>query len=288
MILIADSGSTKTDWALISIAKDSKPIVSYHFTQGLNPIHQSAATIKTIITKELLTHITKVDSIDKVFFYGAGCTKYFSYIINSVLQETFPCSEIEVEGDLLGASKALYGNESGIACILGTGSNSCYYDGENIIKNIPALGFILGDEGSGAAIGKSFINSIFKERLSSDIRDLYLKETKLDYKEIISNVYSNPLPNRFLASCAKFIAKHIEYPELQSLVKDNFNLFFKYNLLKYLDYDTNRIAAVGSIAFHFRSILEASAVDFGMELTKVIKSPIDGLTEYHIEKLTNY
>ena len=200
------------------------------------------------------------------------------------MSETFVEATVEVAGDLLGAARALCGSTSGIACILGTGSNSCFYDGKTIVKNVPPLGYILGDEGSGAALGKLFMNGIFKGRLPEAVRELYLREENLTYQEIIERVYRKPLANRFLASTAQFINRHLDLPELEALVQQNFELFFERNVCEYVCYGVKKVSAIGSIAYHFRNVFEKAAAKFGFEVDKVEKSPIRGMLAYHQSK----
>ena len=182
---------------------------------------------------------------------------------------------------MLGAAHAVCGHEEGIACILGTGANSCLYDGEQIVANIPPLGYILGDEGSGAVLGKMLLNGIFKGDLPAEIRDLYLEWSGLTYPEIIDKVYRQPLANRFLASSSKFIKDNLQYAELEGLVRYNFDTFFKKNILKYTMSSIRVISAVGGIASAFEEQLRASADSFGYQVGKVLSSPIDGLIEYY-------
>ena len=230
MILIADSGSTKTDWIVYTGNNGNSRVVS---TQGINPFHQSDIEIELILKNEVLPLLASIldmlkaaNLIKYVAFYGAGCTESVLSKMQGCLSGIFAEANIEVAGDLLGAARALCGSKPGIACILGTGSNSCFYDGEKIVENVPPLGYILGDEGSGAALGKLFINGIFKGDLPTHIRELYLNEENITYAEIIEKVYRKPLANRFLASTSKFVYKHLDLPELASLVQHNFDSFF--------------------------------------------------------------
>ena len=221
------------------------------------------------------------EKVTQIAFYGAGCTKALSPIVGEALAVAFPSASIKVESDLLGAAHAVCGHEEGIACILGTGANSCLYDGKQIVANIPPLGYILGDEGSGAVLGKMLLNGIFKGDLSAEIRDLYLEWSGLTYPEIIDKVYRQPLANRFLAGSSKFIKENLQYAELEELVRYNFDTFFKKNILKYTVSSIRVISAVGGIASAFEEQLRASADSFGYQVGKVLSSPIDGLIEYY-------
>lgn len=295
MILIADSGGSKTDWALISLPTDNSKCVLKVRTQGLNPFHQSKDVILKALEEELMPALYKAakqsgtfskeydiaEKVTQIAFYGAGCTKALSQIVGEALAIAFPSASIKVESDLLGAAHAVCGHEEGIACILGTGANSCLYDGEQIVANIPPLGYILGDEGSGAVLGKMLLNGIFKGDLPTEIRDLYLEWSGLTYSEIIDKVYRQPLANRFLASSSKFIKDNFQYAELEGLVRYNFDIFFKKNILKYTVSSIRVISAVGGIASAFEEQLRASADSFGYQVGKVLSSPIDGLIEYY-------
>lgn len=288
MILIADSGSTKTDWIVSGGKGNNEKVIS---TQGINPFHQSDNEIELILKNEVLPQLVSVlddtnaaNLIKSVAFYGAGCTEGVQPKMKKCLSETFVKATVEVAGDLLGAARALCGNTSGIACILGTGSNSCFYDGKTIVKNVPPLGYILGDEGSGAALGKLFMNGIFKGGLPETIRELYLREENLTYQEIIERVYRKPLANRFLASTAQFINRHLDLPELETLVQQNFELFFERNVCEYACYGVKKVSAIGSIAYHFRNVFEKAAAKFGFEVDKIEKSPIRGMLAYHQSK----
>ena len=295
MILIADSGGSKTDWALVSLPTDNSKCVLKVRTQGLNPFHQSKDVILKALEEELMPALYKAaeqsgtfskeydiaEKVTQIAFYGAGCTRALSPIVGEALAVAFPSASIKVESDLLGAAHAVCGHEEGIACILGTGANSCLYDGEQIVANIPPLGYILGDEGSGAVLGKMLLNGIFKGDLSAEIRDLYLEWSGLTYPEIIDKVYRQPLANRFLSSSSKFIKENLQYAELEGLVRYNFDTFFKKNILKYTVSSIRIISAVGGIASAFEEQLRASADSFGYQVGKVLSSPIDGLIEYY-------
>lgn len=295
MILIADSGGSKTDWALVSLPTDTHKYILKVRTQGLNPFHQSKDFILKALEEELIPALYKAaeqsgtfskeydiaEKITQIAFYGAGCTKFLSPVVGEALAAAFPSASIKVESDLLGAAHAVCGHEEGIACILGTGANSCLYDGEQIVANIPPLGYILGDEGSGAVLGKMLLNGIFKGDLPTEIRNLYLEWSGLTYPEIIDKVYRQPLANRFLASCSKFIKENLQYAELEGLVRYNFDTFFKKNILKYTVSSIRVISAVGGIASAFEEQLRASADSFGYQVGKVLSSPIDGLIEYY-------
>ena len=283
-ILIADSGSTKTDWTLVDSGLTPNPSpkgegnftrhLEYH-TQGINPVHQSEDTIRGI-----LASITHHPSPDTIFFYGAGCTEAQIPTVRRLLSETFQTSGIEVNSDLLGAARALCGRDAGIACILGTGANSCLYDGERIVRNTPALGYILGDEGSGAVLGRLFVNALYKGLLPATLRDTFEHDTHLDAATIINKVYREPMANRFLASLSTFIGQHLDCEPLRQLVIQNFRQFFRHNLAAYHAAHLP-VGAVGSIAWHYRDLLAEAAAAEGFRLGTVVQSPMQGLITYH-------
>ena len=276
MILIADSGSTKTDWALQS-ASDS---VEFFHTQGINPFHQERSVIAEILRQELLPQL-EPESVSCVCFYGSGVRPEQVPIMVALLQEAFPqAKQVEAQSDLLGAARALCGHNCGIASILGTGANSCLYDGKTIIQNTPALGYILGDEGSGGVLGKHFLHELYKGVLSEKIRSEFEQEYNLTMSDVIQHVYREPMPNRFLASLAPFIHRHLSDDAVSRLVIDNFHDFFRYNIRPY-GHPEMPVSFVGSIACHFQDQLAEAAKAEGFCVGKILKSPIEGLIKYH-------
>lgn len=277
MKLIADSGSTKTDWALV----ENGMVLGKYQTQGINPFHQDDATIMTIFQKELLPQISSLLSPSSMlYFYGSGLREELKQRMKNLCEKVMPFSVIQLENDLLGAARALCGKEEGVACILGTGANSCLYDGEKIVQNTPPLGYILGDEGSGAVLGRLFMNAIFKDPQFVEIRDLYMKETGLTMPLIINKVYREPLANRFLASTSTFIHQHLDNMLLRQLVKENFRMFFQRNIVQYQRQDLP-IHAVGSIAWYYHQELCETAEEEGYQMGQILKTPMDGLIKYH-------
>lgn len=273
MKLIADSGSTKTDWCLT----DGGEVKLRVCGQGINPFQQNADVIESIIKDELVGRLDDAGVITEIEFYGAGCRDEKIALMEGVLHRVFAnAGRVEVCSDVLGAARALFGGGSGIACILGTGANSCLYDGGRIAANVPPLGYILGDEGSGAVLGRLFINALFKGGLPAALRDGFLAETGLTLAGIINKVYREPMANRFLASTSVFIHKHLENSELRDLVIRNFRNFFKRNVNLYGRRDLP-VGAVGSIAFYYQSELAEAAEAEGYNINKVIKSPMEGL-----------
>ena len=295
--LIADSGSTKTDWTLMFSPAPSVPydIIATFKTQGITPIHQTTADIRLILANELqpqLSTFPRAKLVDTrvlettlmeqccVFFYGSGCTPVHVPMMKQVLAEVLSPKSVEVYSDLMAAARALCGHEAGIACILGTGANSCLYDGEQITQNTPALGYILGDEGSGSVLGRLFLNAIFKNPKLADLRDQYLKENKLTQADIIRKVYNEPMANRFLASTSPFILEHLDNAILQQLIIDNFRQFFRSNIEPYGHHDLP-VHFVGSMAHYYRTQLEAAAKEEGYTIGQTLQSPMEGLITYH-------
>ena len=276
MILIADSGSTKTDWC---VAKDGFTVKRFT-TQGINPYHQDERRINGIVLDELLPQ-TGEYKLKKIVFYGSGCRDETIPTMKNILYSAFNNNvEVEIYSDLLGAARAICGHEEGIACILGTGSNSCLYDGKKIADNIPPLGYILGDEGSGATLGKIFINEIFKNSRMYDLKNEFLQVLKMTEGDIIDRVYRQPMANRFLASLAPFIHSHIERHEVNEIVTENFRQFLLKNVKRY-HRDDLQVSFIGSIAWHFKSQLLQSALEENVYVGSVEKSPMDGLLRYH-------
>ena len=276
MILIADSGSTKTDWC---VAKDGFTVKRFT-TQGINPYHQDERRINGIVLDELLPQ-TGEYKLKKIVFYGSGCRDETIPTMKNILYSAFNNNvEVEIYSDLLGAARAICGHEEGIACILGTGSNSCLYDGKKIIGNIPPLGYILGDEGSGATLGKIFINEIFKNSRMYDLKKEFLQVLQMTEGDIIDRVYRQPMANRFLASLAPFIHSHIERHEVNEIVTENFRQFLLKNVKRY-HRDDLQVSFIGSIAWHFKSQLLQSALEENVYVGSVEKSPMDGLLRYH-------
>lgn len=282
MILIADSGSTKTDWAFVADGKISKRIQ----TAGINPVHMNSEEIKSI-----LSPLSLYVNPQEVHFYGAGCIEPFRSELVQALQSLFVDAQVTVDTDLLGAARSLFGHESGIACILGTGSNSCVYEGGQIVANTPPMGYILGDEGSGAYMGRLFLKYLFKGQLSTELRDGFLHEYHLTYEEIINKVYRQTGANRFLASLCPFIHRHMSFGEvpavnhdtevLNTVVRTAFEDFFNFNIRPY-HRSTLPIGFVGSIAWHFRSFLTPISEDMmGHPVKSILQSPMEGLVRFH-------
>ena len=296
MILIADSGGTKTDWMLLHSKglRKGEIIATFH-TKGITPIHQTPDVIRHILGQELMSQLSTfpraqlIDSGEldgsllsavKVFFYGSGCTPAHVPMMTQMLGEVFSPQQVEVHSDLMAAARALCQREAGIACILGTGANSCLYDGQNIVQNTPALGYILGDEGGGAVLGRMFMNAIFKNPQYAEIRDEYLKKEKLTQADIINKVYREPLANRFLATTSLFIAERMDNPLLKQLVVDNFRQFFRCNIVPY-QHPELPVHFVGSMASSYPEALKEAAKKEKFRVGTIVQSPIEGLVKYH-------
>ncbi len=279
MQLIADSGSTKVDWRAI---KEDGSVVEIS-TEGINPVFQTREQILDIFNTKLVPVLG--NGVKQIFFYGAGVVSpEICGALSGYFKEVFPESECYAASDVLAAARALCGHKPGIACILGTGSNSCMYDGKDIVKNVRAGGFILGDEASGGYLGKRLISDFIKGLLPKEIEDVFVERYGLDYMAIVQKVYKESLPSRFLASFSPFLNEFKEHPYIHNLLRSSFDEFFKRNIVHY-DYQNNDVNFVGSIAYYYRPIIEESAAAQGMKVGKIIKSPIDGLVEYHKEEI---
>ena len=280
MMLIADSGSTKTDWC---VSLDNTPIKRIG-TKGLNPFFQSEEEIQQELTHSLLPQLPE-GTIDSVYFYGAGCTPEKAPTLRRAIADSLPIvGNIKAYSDMLAAARGLCGREAGITCILGTGSNSCFYDGKEIVNHISPLGFILGDEGSGAVLGKLLVGDILKNQLSPAIKEAFLKQFDLTVPEIIDRVYRQPFPNRFLASLSPFIAQHLEEPGIRQLVLGSFIAFLRRNVMQY-DYTQYPAHFIGSVAHCYKEILQEAAQETGIRIGKILQSPMEGLIQYHSDPL---
>ena len=280
MMLIADSGSTTTDWCVIL---DNTPIKRIG-TKGLNPFFQSEEEIQQELTHSLLPQLPE-GTIDSVYFYGAGCTPEKAPTLRRAIADSLPVvGNIKAYSDMLAAARGLCGREAGITCILGTGSNSCFYDGKEIVNHISPLGFILGDEGSGAVLGKLLVGDILKNQLSPTIKEVFLKQFDLTVPEIIDRVYRQPFPNRFLASLSPFIAQHLEEPGIRQLVLGSFIAFLRRNVMQY-DYTQYPAHFIGSVAHCYKEILQEAAQETGIRIGKILQSPMEGLIQYHSDPL---
>lgn len=280
-ILIADSGSTKTDW-ILTTAENSILEVE---TMGINPVRDSRDAIFDNIKNQLFPQLPPKHQICQIHFYGAGCIDPYKKNVEEILADVFESTTgIAVESDLLGAARALCGNQAGIACILGTGSNSCLYDGKKIVSNTSPLGYILGDEGSGAFLGKTLVGNILKKIFSQKIQDRFFEKYNLTPSIIINKVYRESMPNRFLASLVPFLAEHREEPEIHDMLVWAFRQFFARNVKAYGHPDME-INCVGSIAFHFENEITDAAAKEGLKMGKILQKPARDIADFHRKSL---
>lgn len=284
MILIADSGSTKVHWCLMAANGHTAEFI----TDGINPLFQTSDAMRNSICNQLLPQMASMlwaGTVSHVFFYGAGCTPEKSPFVEKAIESVFKKAKVFVASDMLGATRGLLGHEKGVACILGTGSNSCLYDGEQIIKNVPSLGFILGDEGSAATLGKRLVSDLLKNQLGDDLKERFLSQYAINQADVIEHVYRQPFPNRWLANLARFCAENIDDPRIHDLVYDHFAQFVKRNISQYYTTEEQKqsmpVGFVGSIAFYYRPVLEQVMSDYGFRVGQILQDPIPGLAEYH-------
>ena len=273
--LIADSGASKTDWSLLQ----NEEVVLSFITNGISPVYQTQKEISEEIKKYVYPQLQE-KTPDAIFFYGSGCIPEKIECVKSAIKYSFPTSKIKVYSDLVAAAHALCGKEAGIACILGTGSNSCEWNGKRIVKQVSPLGFILGDEGSGAYMGKLLVGNMLKNQLPKEIIEKFMKQYDLTPALIIENVYRKPFPSRFLASISPFLLQNIENDAVLSIVKKSFTDFFQRNVMQY-NYKKHKVNFVGSIAHHYATILKAIALENGITIGKIEQSPMEGLIEYY-------
>lgn len=272
--LIADSGSTKTDWLVVR----EGAVVRSMYTKGMNPYFQSYEEIQKEIETVLAPEIKDL-SVDAVHFYGAGCVFDKADIMWKAISSCIS-SEIHIYSDLLAAAHSTCGHEAGIACIIGTGSNSCFYDGREIKKNISPLGFILGDEGGGAMLGRILVSDVLKGILSKPLQDAFFERFRMTHADILDRVYKKPFPNRFLASLSPFLHEHLNEPEIRQIVINGFNSFLTRNVMQY-DYEEYCVNFVGSVAYHYEGILRETVEAAGICVGKIMKNPVEGLIDYY-------
>lgn len=280
MILIADSGGSKTDWRLLQ--QDGS--VGQANTPGFNPYYQPVEDFKKNIEESLLSLVT--EKVDKIFFYGTGVSSEKNRkTVHDVLAQYFPGAYIEIAWDLLASARALCGQEPGIACILGTGSNSCYYDGEKIVNSVANLGWILADEGSGANLGKQFIVDYFRNDMPATLASQFAARFPFRLEDVLENVYQGERPSAFLATFSKFIFQHLKEPYCYRLVYNSFARFYENTVMRYDNYQTLKVHFTGSVAFYFSDILRQVANDKGITVRNILEGPIAGLTLFHKKDL---
>lgn len=280
MIIIADSGATKTNW-LIS---DSGLVTERLQTTGLNPNFSSPGLIKSVLRKNIAP-LLQAGQEAEIYFYGSGCSgEYLCSKVKTAIEEIFPGSYVEINGDLLGAARALLGKSPGIACILGTGSNSCLYDGTMIINNIPPLGFILGDEGSGASLGKRLLADYLKGIMPEEVAKLFGKKFATDKEKVIREVYRGEFPSKYIASFVVFLRDNMDNNYCEKLLTDSFKEFIERNIKHYDGYREMKISFTGSIAWYFKGILLKVMEEYGLTAGEIIKEPAERIMDYHLRK----
>jgi glucosamine kinase len=274
--LIADSGATKAEWCLLNNGK-KKTL----FTQGISPYFLNTDQIAELVTKELTSKLKNV-TVEHIYYYGTGCSNIDNAKnIKKALTRVFPTAEASVNTDLMGAARAVCGHEKGIACILGTGSNSCYFNGKSIMKNSPGIGYVLGDEGSGAYLGKKVLQYYLYNTFDEDLRARFDAKFVTTGSEILDNVYKKPLPNRYMASFALFLAENRGHYMIENIIEDGLNDFFFQHLCKYNEVWKYPVHFIGSVASGFNDVLEQLCHSYEFELGTVLKNPMEGLVKFH-------
>jgi N-acetylglucosamine kinase-like BadF-type ATPase len=274
--LIADSGSTKCEWCLLQGGKKKRVE-----TQGISPYFLDVAGIGQVLNRELLPALKK-SQVDQIYFYGTGCNNPDNRkIVKKAMQLAFPGAGIHVTHDLMGAALALCGSTKGVSCILGTGSNSCYFDGHKIVKNSPGLGFILGDEGSGAYLGKKVLQYYLYNTFDEELRYKFDARYATNSKEILESVYKHPLPNRYLASFALFLVENRGHYMIENIIEDGLNDFFFNHLCKYRESWKLPIHFVGGVAYGFRDVIRELCDSYEFELGRILQKPMEGLIKFH-------
>lgn len=275
-ILIADSGATKCEWCLLQGGKKKRV-----YTQGLSPYFLDVAGIGAVLDKELLPSLKKAE-VDLIYFYGTGCHNPDNrVIVNKAIKKAFPGAKVHVTHDLMGAAIGLCGKSAGIACILGTGSNSCYFNGKKIVSNSPGLGYVLGDEGSGAYLGKKVLQYYLYGTFDEDLRYKFDAKYATTGKEILESVYKGALPNRYLASFTLFLAENRGHYMIENIIEDGLNDFFFTHLCKYRESWKLPIHFVGGAAYGFRDVIKELCGSYEFELGTILQKPMDGLISFH-------
>lgn len=273
--LIADSGFTKTDWRLLL----ADGTIQQARTAGINPYYQSEEEMRAVIED---VYAQLPEQVDEIYYYGTGCSSGVNRDkIAHLLKKHYSDAQIDVNHDLLAAARSLCGNEPGIACILGTGTNSCFFDGQKITQNIPSLGWAIADEGGGTYFGKTLVTDYYRKDMPEDLRKVFKATFELTKDQFLVQVYQEPMPGRFLASFAKFIGQHINHPYLHQMVTDGFDVFICKNVLKYEGCREVPVHFTGSVAYYFGSILRQLAEKHGLYVQHITEHPIAGLTLFH-------
>lgn len=279
MKILADSGATKTDWAFIFETGEIKRFETIGFSPYFNTEEQIAQEIKD----KLIIHLHGLSYADaNLFYFGTGCSNESKRaIVKNALRSCFDGANILVDHDLMAASKALCGKKEGIACILGTGSNSCEYNGEIITQNIVSLGYFFGDCGSGAHIGKSLLQNYFDKKFSAELMEILSSNVRLETEYVLDNMYKKPLPSRFLASYSLIVNQLLDYKEIKEMVKNCFNDFITTQLVTFPNYKTLPINVVGSIGYVYAQLFSEVLQYNNLKVGKILKSPMEGLIEYY-------
>ncbi len=281
MVLVADCGATKADWVLIRKGVEDITVN----TLGFNPVvHQPELLQGEVmkLSKDLLPDIFP----SNIYYYGAGCWDYRrKQVVSTVIKEAWPNAEVIVMHDLLAAARATCGRDPGISCILGTGSNTCLYDGDDVIDNVTNLGYLLGDEGSGSHLGKAFLRAYFYRELDDEIMEAFEAYTAIDRQTVLDTVYESKIPNTYLASYTRFMGEHLDHPLIQRIIMDSFGEFLDRHVRKYRGHLDLPIHFIGSIAFHFKKFLLATLHERDMHAGKFVQKPIEALAEFHRSNL---
>jgi len=275
MKLIAESGSTKAEWCLL----EGNYISEHIFTEGINPFFQTRKEISRSIRLQLPEKFF-TRKLEEIFFYGAGCTsdeKKNTVKASLISQFRVP---VQVDSDLLAAARSLFGKTKGIACILGTGSNSCFYDGDRIVDNVKSLGYVLGDEGSGAMLGKMFLSDCLKNLAPAEITEKFYDIYRITADDVLDLIYNQPFPNRSLSTFSFFLSDFVNNEYVYNLIYKNFKRFFKRNILQY-EYQKHPVGLIGSVAENYKIILLDVAKEFDVEISQIVESPMMGLVKYH-------
>ena len=284
MIAIVDGGSTKCDWVIL---ENSGKISQKTESIGFNPNIINADLIPQEIEKNPHLFLIK-NQLDYIYFYGSGCgTVENALLVETQLQKVFPYAKVTVKEDLTAAAYAAYNGKPAIVCILGTGANSCYFDGESIRRDLPSLGFLIGDEGSGSALGKHLVRRFFMKKLPQDLHQEFVETYHLTIEDAIKNMYHNPRANAYLAEFNKFVVQRKQHPYFQNMVFDEMKNFFEYQVLPYEEAREAEINFIGSIAYYYEDVLRAAAAELNLTVGHIVQKPIESLVEYHKKYIFN-
>ena len=284
MIAIVDGGSTKCDWVIL---ENSGKISQKTESIGFNPNIINADLIPQEIEKNPHLFLIK-NQLDYIYFYGSGCgTVENALFVETQLQKVFPYAKVTVKEDLTAAAYAAYNGKPAIVCILGTGSNSCYFDGESIRRDLPSLGFLIGDEGSGSALGKHLVRRFFMKKLPQDLHQEFVETYHLTIEDAIKNMYHNPRANAYLAEFNKFVVQRKQHPYFQNMVFDEMKNFFEYQVLPYEEAREAEINFIGSIAYYYEDVLRAAAAELNLTVGHIVQKTIESLVEYHKKYIFN-